>query len=196
MFFFNDTATTEIYTLSLHDALPNLDNSTWYIPQTLTITAPEDYSVDGNQTTTISYTIASTDPTDTLHGAAGNFNVVTADSGNRAVSIANSSPSVTEGTTNNSTTFQLSGSPNGTVTVTITSSDTGEATVSPTTLTFDNTTWNVPQTITLSGVEDYLIDGNQSSTISYTLSSTDTTEPFHNAFGSYTASIVDSGTRH
>src|SRR5260370_9394638 len=27
--FFNDTATTEIYTLSLHDALPNLKNSYW-----------------------------------------------------------------------------------------------------------------------------------------------------------------------
>src|SRR2546430_16325548 len=27
-FFFNDTATTEIYTLSLHDALPISDNST------------------------------------------------------------------------------------------------------------------------------------------------------------------------
>src|SRR3712207_7029537 len=27
MFFFNDTATTEIYTLSLHDALPILDDS-------------------------------------------------------------------------------------------------------------------------------------------------------------------------
>src|SRR5574344_2138704 len=26
-FFFNDTATTEIYTLSLHDALPDLSNS-------------------------------------------------------------------------------------------------------------------------------------------------------------------------
>ena len=26
-FFFNDTATTEIYTLSLHDALPILNNS-------------------------------------------------------------------------------------------------------------------------------------------------------------------------
>src|SRR5687767_15742372 len=28
-FFFNDTATTEIYTLSLHDALPILRSSTW-----------------------------------------------------------------------------------------------------------------------------------------------------------------------
>src|SRR5437660_2823980 len=28
-FFFNDTATTEIYTLSLHDALPISDHATW-----------------------------------------------------------------------------------------------------------------------------------------------------------------------
>src|SRR2546429_6923934 len=28
-FFFNDTATTEIYTLSLHDALPISSSSTW-----------------------------------------------------------------------------------------------------------------------------------------------------------------------
>ena len=180
---------------TLSPATMSFDNTTWATPQTLTITAPEDYSVDGDQTTTISYTIASTNPTDTLHGASGNFNVVTADSGATAVTVANSSPSVTEGTTNNSTTFALSGPPNGTVTVTITSSDTGEATVSPTTLSFDNTNWNVAQPITLSGVEDYLIDGNQSSTISYTLSSTDTTEPFHNAYGSFSASIVDSGTR-
>src|SRR3712207_9231140 len=33
-FFFNDTATTEIYTLSLHDALPILDEG-----ETLTVTA-------------------------------------------------------------------------------------------------------------------------------------------------------------
>jgi len=30
-FFFNDTATTEIYTLSLHDALPILDKNGDYI---------------------------------------------------------------------------------------------------------------------------------------------------------------------
>src|SRR2546430_9140259 len=33
-FFFNDTATTEIYTLSLHDALPILDTPLWdAVPQ-------------------------------------------------------------------------------------------------------------------------------------------------------------------
>src|SRR5258708_428716 len=33
LFFFNDTATTEIYTLSLHDALPILA-ATWVLPAT------------------------------------------------------------------------------------------------------------------------------------------------------------------
>src|SRR2546430_16745506 len=37
-FFFNDTATTEIYTLSLHDALPILPNTT-YVPA---VPAPPD----------------------------------------------------------------------------------------------------------------------------------------------------------
>src|SRR3712207_6999539 len=40
-FFFNDTATTEIYTLSLHDALPIFD---FFAAQVQTST-PEDYGV-------------------------------------------------------------------------------------------------------------------------------------------------------
>src|SRR3712207_7405326 len=31
-FFFNDTATTEIYTLSLHDALPILSSTSFFLP--------------------------------------------------------------------------------------------------------------------------------------------------------------------
>ena len=43
VFFFNDTATTEIYTLSLHDALPILLR--WVSPRTMkeTFVPPTDY---------------------------------------------------------------------------------------------------------------------------------------------------------
>src|SRR5471030_3419055 len=47
-FFFNDTATTEIYTLSLHDALPILwSTPPWAVPPlslrvTVTVALPED----------------------------------------------------------------------------------------------------------------------------------------------------------
>src|SRR4030065_2751383 len=39
-FFFNDTATTEIYTLSLHDALPISASSSWPVPGSPNMTTP------------------------------------------------------------------------------------------------------------------------------------------------------------
>src|SRR5258707_11627561 len=55
-FFFNDTATTEIYTLSLHDALP-ISSLAWSIagtagqPPDVTVTGPGDAEVSVTRTT-------------------------------------------------------------------------------------------------------------------------------------------------
>ncbi|MBQ90161.1 MAG: hypothetical protein CL441_01885 [Acidimicrobiaceae bacterium] len=48
---------------------------------------------------------------------------------------------------------------------TVASADTGEATVSPATLTFTTGDWNTPQTVTVTGVDDSIDDGNQDTTI-------------------------------
>jgi hypothetical protein len=58
-----------------------------------------------------------------------------------------------------------------TVTVGISSSDTGEGTVSPTPLTFTDTTWSIAQTVTATGVDDAIVDGDVSYTITATMSS-------------------------
>src|SRR2546427_9533466 len=57
-FFFNDTATTEIYTLSLHDALPIFeyvvtieDPTTWTKPWTV----KQEYSMQSNEANRIYY---------------------------------------------------------------------------------------------------------------------------------------------
>ncbi|MDX1960695.1 MAG: Calx-beta domain-containing protein [Leptospiraceae bacterium] len=56
--------------------------------------------------------------------------------------------------------------PNDTVTVTgITTSDATEGTVAPANLSFSSSDWNIPQTLTVSGVDDYMNDGN----INYTI---------------------------
>src|SRR3712207_7462269 len=67
-FFFNDTATTEIYTLSLHDALPisvplssgntaegtisavslTFTSANWNTPQLVTVSGVDDFVDDGN----------------------------------------------------------------------------------------------------------------------------------------------------
>ena len=62
-------------------------------------------------------------------------------------------------------TVVLDTQPVANVSVGISSSDTGEGTVSPSSLTFTSANWNTPQTVTVTGVNDDVDDGN----ISYNL---------------------------
>jgi hypothetical protein len=62
-------------------------------------------------------------------------------------------------------TVVLSARPLTNVVLTITSDDTTEATVSPATLTFPPNEWNIPRTVTVTGVDDGIVDGDQTSTI-------------------------------
>src|SRR3989442_5424689 len=49
-FFFNDTATTEIYTLSLHDALPICDTwATYFSPSLIVLSQPMREDNEGTQ---------------------------------------------------------------------------------------------------------------------------------------------------
>ena len=59
----------------------------------------------------------------------------------------------------------LTAQPASDVVLTVTSGDTGEATVGPATLTFTTANWNSPQTVTVTGVNDLLADGNQVTTL-------------------------------
>ena len=63
-----------------------------------------------------------------------------------------------------------------TVTVNVVSNDTSEGSVSPSTLTFTTANWDTSQTVTITGVDDSIIDGTQSYTVSLSASSSlDTT---------------------
>ena len=55
--------------------------------------------------------------------------------------------------------------PTASVTIGLSSDDTGEGTVSPSTLTFSTGNWSTAQTVTVTGVDDAVADGNQSYTI-------------------------------
>ncbi|MCF6235306.1 MAG: FG-GAP-like repeat-containing protein [Gammaproteobacteria bacterium] len=57
------------------------------------------------------------------------------------------------------------------VTIDVSTSDLGEATVSPTSLLFTPANWNMVQTVTMTGVDDRLDDGSQTSVISFNVSS-------------------------
>ncbi|MCP4189968.1 MAG: hypothetical protein GY768_05000, partial [Planctomycetaceae bacterium] len=57
-------------------------------------------------------------------------------------------------------TIELDSEPTGDVTLPISSSDSTEGSVSPTSIVFTASNWNVPQTVTVTGVDDNLDDGD------------------------------------
>jgi hypothetical protein len=62
-------------------------------------------------------------------------------------------------------TVVLSTQPSSDVTIVVESSDTTEGTVNTGLLTFTSSNWNTPQTVTITGVDDFAIDGTQNYTI-------------------------------
>src|SRR5206468_1982949 len=68
-------------------------------------------------------------------------------------------------------TIVLTSQPIAPVTIGLTSSDTTEGTLALTSVTFDSSNWSQPRTITVTGVDDAVVDGN----ITYSIITADAT---------------------
>jgi hypothetical protein len=129
--------------------------------------------VDGTVGYSISFTVQSGDSN------YNNLTVAPLDAENLDNDIANviatpaSGLSTSENLTSDNFDVILTSQPADTVSITLTSSDTGEATVSPGSLTFTTGNWNVAQTVTLTGVDDFIVDGDASFNVSFTVQSSD-----------------------
>ena len=77
--------------------------------------------------------------------------------------------SISEGGTMTTFTVVLDEQPTAPVFLILSSSDNGEVTVQPNVLTFQTTDWDQAQTVTLTGADDPVVDGNQTSTITVTV---------------------------
>ncbi len=104
---------------------------------------------DFNSAATIAVTVAAAGTTHTAALTSGTVAVGMA----RWVNVSTKNVALTEGGTGTYT-VTLESPPTGTVTVTVTSDHTAAVTRSPGTLTFSATTWNTPQTVTLTAVAD------------------------------------------
>lgn len=138
----------------------------WATPQMVTVTGVDDAVLDG----TVSWTVTLGTPTSTdpRYTALAPRTVSGATSDNDAVSILvtpTSGLTVTEAGGTATFSVVLEDAPTGTVTVPITSSNTAEATVSVSSLTFSTTDWASPQPVTVTGVDDLLLDGTASWTV-------------------------------
>ncbi len=138
----------------------------WNVAQTVTVTAVDDVVVEGTHAAVITHSAAG-------GGFSGvavpsvTVTIVDNDTIAGAVIITESggSTAVAEGGASDTYTVVLGAQPSGSVTVT--ASSTGQVSLFPATLGFTPTTWNIAQTITVTAVDDSLVEGTHSATISH-----------------------------
>ena len=150
------------------------DSTNWYVPQTVTLTGINDDIDDLDQSVTIALgpvtsgdaTYAAMDPTD--------VGVVNADDDSAGVTVTPiSGLETSEDGSTASFDVVLTSEPTADVAIAISSDDPGEGTVSPALLTFTSANWGTAQTVTVTGVDDMIADGDQPFTVGTVASSAD-----------------------
>lgn len=153
-------------------------DANWNLPQTITISGVNDDVDDGNVLYTITGITSSTDGN--YEGmSVQDVSVTNTDDDLAGITISTMNGSTSETGTTASFTIVLNSQPIADVTVGLSSNDVSEGTVSPTSVNFTSANWNIPQTVTVTGVNDDVQDG----TISYTIISgqATSTDPLYNA---------------
>ena len=135
-------------------------SANWNVAQTVTVTGVNDDLDDGD----IAYSIVTAGAT----SADGVYNgidpadvsVTNTDNDASGITVSTISGPTTEAGGTATFTVVLNAEPTANVTVGLSTSDATEGTVLPASLTFTSATWNVAQTVTVTGVNDDLDDGD------------------------------------
>jgi hypothetical protein len=139
----------------------------WFLPQALVVTGVDDNLPDGNQQYLIDFGSAASADGSYSGLPIGTVSVINTDNEGARVTLAPTTGlSVSENLTTADFFVVLNTMPVANVIIDLISGDTTEATVAPSPLTFTTANWNVPQRVTVSGVDDGLNDGVQACSIS------------------------------
>lgn len=142
------------------------DAANWDVPQTVTVTGQDDDVDDGDVSYSVVTSAASSG--DPLYSGLNANDVALQNLDDDTAGITVSTPSGTEtAETGTAITFSvvLDSEPTGSVIIPLTSTDTTEGVVSPASLTFTAADWSTAQTVTVTGQDDLMADGD----ISYSL---------------------------
>ncbi|MCB1171910.1 MAG: DUF1554 domain-containing protein [Leptospiraceae bacterium] len=144
----------------------------WANPQTITVTGVDDTITDGNQF--FSILLGNAESVDTGYNGrnAGTIPVLNVDNENSGVTMYPTSGLVTSETgTTDTFLVMLNTQPTSNVVLSVNSSSATEGSPAPASLTFTSANWFVPQTVTMTGVDDNIADGTQSYSASLTITS-------------------------
>lgn len=135
----------------------------WQVPQRITLTPGDDDVAGGDTEWALQFEMMSED--ESFAGATvPNFALVTIDNdvAPTLVTSVMGEPLVSEQGDTAAISVQLSRQPAGEVLMQVSVSDTAEASVSSNSLTFDTLTWNLPQQVVVTGLDDMEKDGDMS----------------------------------
>lgn len=173
---------TDIVTLGLSSSNPSegtvgnstltFDSGNWNTPQAVTVTGVDDGVLAGNMAYSINLAPAASSDGNYNGLVPANVSVVNLENEVAGLVVSTGAGiSVVEGGTS-SFTVALAAKPVSNVAVDYVSGNPAVGTISPSTLTFTPANWNVPQTVTLTGVANSVNNGNVSYPISATVIST------------------------
>ncbi|MGK5093572.1 Calx-beta domain-containing protein [Deltaproteobacteria bacterium TL4] len=155
----NDTTEGEVSVSSL-----TFTSANWNIPQTVTVTGLDDVSKDGNQSYKILLGSATSSDPDYQGVVVGAVLLTNLDNDTAGFTLGSVASTMETGTST-TLTIRLTSKPESDVSIAVSSNLTTEGTVSPSSLMFTTDNWNVDQTLTITGVDDDVLDGNQPYTI-------------------------------
>ena len=147
-------------------SLITFTSANWDTAQVVTVTGVDDDIIDGTQNSNLTLSIVSAitdDDFDAVADQTVSVSTTDDDVAGFTVSEPDGSTTVTEAGDTDTFTVVLNAQPDSDVVLSITSSDTGEATVTSS-LTFTSANWDTAQVVTVTGVDDDLIDGTITST--------------------------------
>ncbi len=160
----NDTSEGTVSTANVTFTTAN-----WSAPQTVTVTGVNDDIADGNQNFIVVIGAANSGDTNYNGINPGDINCVNVDDDTPGITMnANTVMIVHESGTSKSFEVVLNSEPTANVDIDVYSGTPAEGTVTAPasgTLTFQPTNWNIPQTVTVTGVDDAVVDGNQPFTV-------------------------------
>ena len=139
----------------------NFNPNNWNVPQTVTVRGVDDFIVDGN----VAYSIITAPAVSTDPNYSGinpsDVAVVNTDNDTAGITVTPTAGlTTTEAGGTAAFTVVLTSEPAANVTVGLSSSNLAEGSVAPAALTFTAANWNQAQTVTVTGVDDAVVDGN------------------------------------
>ena len=147
-------------------------NLTWNVTQTIFLSSVDDFLLDGDQTSSITTKINNSSDTGFIGLANQTISVVTQDNDTGDFSLGTISGNLIEDSLNQvSFTVELTAVPTSNVIIDFSSGDITEVDIGTSSVTFSPGNWNVPIQVFLNSVDDFIFDGNQTSIISASVSS-------------------------